>query len=63
MLSDLLFSYEWPKCTLFKTNVFLLPGPLFHGEYEWQDPKSEDEVYDFHAFIIMFNAKKIIIKN
>lgn len=24
---------------------FLLLGPLLHGEYEWQDPKSEDEVW------------------
>ncbi|KAK3767133.1 hypothetical protein RRG08_018005 [Elysia crispata] len=34
----------WTHRLKLQTRSFRFQGPLYHGDYEWQDPKSEDEV-------------------
>ncbi|RUS75508.1 hypothetical protein EGW08_016725 [Elysia chlorotica] len=42
--SRLLGAHCWKHGLKHQTRSFKLQGPLYHGDYEWQDPKSEDEV-------------------
>lgn len=39
---------------LYNKYIFLLlSGPLQHGEYEYQDPKSEDEMWGWFLYLCM----------
>ncbi|GFO03082.1 adrenodoxin-like protein, mitochondrial [Plakobranchus ocellatus] len=48
-----------PSAKIQKRN-FRLHGALFHGDYEWQDPKSEDEVVNITY--ITRDGEKIPVK-